>query len=245
MKFITPLLFLLFSQTSQAQVKTIQINTFKIPKHVIDKDRGLFTEVVKTAFARAGIEVIFKFKPPRRSKSDFVKGMADGYSPAIKKSLPPNSLLSSPYYNKVGLIYTRKGEHISGISQLTGKTVVLRMGFTYSDEITQAKGVTYQMGSSTATNLKMVSIGRVDGAIEDIAASNKAIASDKSLSNIVTDNIPIMSLPVGVAFSNSQKGHYLREKFNSELAKMHKDGVLLKLFAKYKLNKVLHLPNAK
>lgn len=223
---------LLAGATAQAQAgsSAIVMNSFAIPKLVVDSDNGLFVNLTKEAAKRAGVDVTIAINPTKRSIEEFEQGDIDSLMPATAEMLTKPYAGSSPINIKRNLIFTKGPEPgPSNIAGLAGKRVGLTLGYTYGRAITESKDFTIELSPSDDANLKKLSAGRIDAFIAEEKTGIAALKAS-GLTDIVYDAAsPVTRQESIIAFHDTPAGHDLATRFTAALDAMKADGTYARI----------------
>lgn len=207
--------------------RTLYIAAAEIPFFIEDESKGAFVDLVRTAARRAKLEVNIRVYPKRRALNLFQMGQVNALLPHSSAGQELPSYKSTPILVKRDFVFVRKGSPIpKTISDLEGLQIGLTKQYAYSKDLTSNAKINFSRApNSDLENIKMLSVGRIDGSIIEERSGLKAIA-DANADNIVYDrNNPINEFLVWMLFRKDQCGLELSDKMNSEFAAMKSDGI--------------------
>ena len=225
---------LVFS-VSAAWAKTIKMGTYQIPLMVVNKDKGVFVELVKAIAKRAGDQLDIIVAPPKRTVGGFASGNLDGFFPCLDVMLKGDAAKSAPIYIKMDYAFTRSDTpKISDLKALEGKTVGITIGYPYAKELLTNKKIKLEQAESDVLNMKKLSKGRIDAFVVEEKTGVKAL-QESGAANIHYDKGKALSKQeVYFAFQPNADGKALAEKFSKALADMKADGSFGKIMSKAK-----------
>jgi polar amino acid transport system substrate-binding protein len=207
--------------------QTLNIAAAEIPYFVESEHKGAFVELIRTAATRAGLDLTIKVFPKKRALKLFQHGRVNALLPHSSAGIDLPSHKSTPILIKRDFVFVRRGTPIpKSIPELEGLQIGLTKQYAYSNLLTSNKNIEFSRAPhSDLANIKMLSVGRIDGSIIEERSGLKAIA-DANADNIVYDkNYPINEFLVWMLFRKNSCGLELSEKMNSEFSKMKSDGI--------------------
>ncbi|MEP3045751.1 MAG: transporter substrate-binding domain-containing protein [Roseibium sp.] len=211
---------------ASAECPTLRVAAAEIPYFVESAEKGEFVELIRSAAARANLDLTIQVFPKKRALSLFQLGRVDALVPHSSAGKEVVSYKSLPILTKRDFVFVRKGTPVpASIKELEGLRIGLTRQYAYPKSLTSNKKVEFSRApNSDRENIKMLSLGRLDGSIIEERSGLRAIM-ESGASNIVYDkNHPINELLVWVLFSRNKCGQYFMEKINSEFNAMKLDG---------------------
>jgi polar amino acid transport system substrate-binding protein len=210
---------------------------------------GYVIDMMKAVFDRHGIKFRYEIVPWNRTLLQTRDGKASVAVVATRQEAEKSGLLigPEPVGNPSDCLYVAPSNKLkfTKADDLNGfKSLGLAAGYVYSDEITawinrveNKKKVQLQTGENPAeTNAKNLSLGRLDGAIEDEQVMQHTLTKLGLEHKIILAGCGKQT-PVFVAFSPKLKNaHELIKIFDDGVADLRQSKQLAKILAKYGLN---------
>jgi len=202
--------------------------------------QGLACEVVATALRRAGYPVDITIMPWSRVLSTVYQHQADGVVAIWATSERRGKLLFSDSYLSNQLFILHMPGQLSdaiGFKQLSGARIGIGRDYEYSDEFLAQSNFQRVPVDRTIQNLLKLTIGRIDGVLEDKLIAQYQIQAniDKhgALGDIEFAPTPMMTLPLYLAINPlTPNAQQIIAQFNLQLAGMRKDGTLDAILAR-------------
>ncbi|WP_295993946.1 ABC transporter substrate-binding protein [Rugamonas sp.] len=203
--------------------------------------QGVASDIVSTALRRAGYAVDITIMPWSRVLTSAYQHQNDGVVAIWSTSERRGKLLFSDSYmsNQLFILHMPcRLQDASTLAQLSGARIGIGRDYEYSDEFLSQKNVQLEPVDRTIQNLLKLTIGRIDGVLEDKLIAQyhiqSNIAAHDALGDIEFAPAPLMTLPLYLAI-NPQTAHarQIIEQFNLELGKMRKDGTLDTIIARF------------
>ena len=93
-------------------------------------------------------------------------------------------IYTSPYYNGIDVVFTSNNSHYRSLKDFNGKRIAIVKGF-YEEELLKRyyKDITIVTTKNSLESLKLLSFGKVDGMIDNLATGNY-LKAEYGLSNI-------------------------------------------------------------
>ncbi len=223
-------LFLLAGGVCFAQ--DCRIGTFPIPLMVESKEKGVFIDLTKELAKRAGVSIEILVAPPPRTLQSFQDNEIDGLFPGLDVTMPKAYSRSTTVYVKRDFAFYPKGKALSSLSDLEGKTVGVTRGYPYVKELTENKKIHLDFANDDVTNMKKLSMGRIDAFVVEEKSGLKAL-QDSGVSGIEYSNDkPLSEQDVFYSFQKATDGDALAAKFSKAIDEIHKDGTMGRIFSK-------------
>lgn len=195
---------------------------------------GLANDMVRAAFAAAGVDIELVVVPYARCKALVMQGGAAGClsmsaAPELRKLVrfadkPLFSTIPRFYYNVDHKITARSDSELT-----SGMRVGIVHGYEYPPFVAQfrARGIIVESARSDVANLRKLAAGRIDVALvmTDEMRSDDLVQQQAGVSNIA---VAFVSAPMGsyIGFSTRHPdGDMLRRKFNAGFQAITDNGV--------------------
>ncbi len=206
-------------------------------------DYDIWMELAKRLNLKADIQML----PFKRLWSYMQTGELDGTLQIYYKADRESEIIYSktPMHWSAHYIFVRKGDlskyKTSGIEALYGKTVGRNAGFFVTPEFEDAMKngkITVDEQVSTELNLKKLIAGRIDCYVGNFHTA-MYVAKQMGLQDQIAALPDAFAEKKGTFFAISKKSKNIADpvafmdKINTELAKIHSDGTLEKLWSKY------------
>jgi len=223
-------LFTLVSGVCFAQ--DCKIGTFPIPLMVESKDKGVFIDLTKELAKRAGVSVEIVVAPPPRTIQNFQEDVVDCIFPGLDVTMPKAYSRSSSVYIKRDFAFYKKGNALTSLSELEGKTVGITRGYPYVMELTENKKIKLDFANDDVSNMKKLAMGRIDAFVVEEKSGLKAL-QDSGVSGIDYNKDKALSeQEVFFAFQKTADGASLAAKFSKAIDEIKEDGTMGKIFSK-------------
>ncbi len=224
MKNMLIILLFLFSSIHILGKEKVTLVTFPIPRYVESSEKGEFVHLAKELAKKLGYELELNVFPPKRSLNVFLDGKVDGYFPALDRLKVTNFYKTSNFYIKKNFIFQLKN---SDYRKLKRPKVCLTRGYSYGRDVQESKKWKVYYAKSDIQCLNLLRVGRVQLFIGEETTTLAALNSVKLLDKVHYDkNSPITIENVYFAFSETEKGRVLSQKFDKLLKKMNRTGEL-------------------
>lgn len=193
---------------------------------------GLFTEIVRTAFGRMGVELLFDFMPWNDGYDRALRGRYVATFPYAKT--PERAAeyhFSAPIFDQLMVPYHRADSplQISSLADLNGLTACRPPGYytTFIDAQIEAGQVILERPADMQTCFNMLVRGEVDVVLE-VEIVGAGIINDMNLKDQVVASETILDITsLHVIFPvASGSGRSLQYRFDQQLAAMDRDGTL-------------------
>ena len=212
--------------------------------------QGLACEVVSTALRRAGYELDITIMPWSRVLSTVYQHQADGVVAIWATGKRRSKLLFSDSYlaNQLFILHMPgQLQGVTGLRQLSGTRIGIGRDYEYSDEFMAQTDFQRVPVDRTIQNLLKLTIGRVDGVLEDKLTAQYQIQTNigahDALGKIEFAAAPMMTLPLYFAINpQTPNAQQIIAQFNAQLAGMRKDGSLGAILARTQQQLALRSP---
>ena len=204
-----------------------------------DNGSGFYWDLMRAIFEPAGVRVITKIRPAKRAVSEVKSQLSDAMLGAIRGDvdgvLYPQWYYSADY---VSVIYKYdKFSNWHGQDTFANKAVSWVRGYDF-DKYLYVPVEPVQV-TNRIQGLKLINIGRIDFFFDNLFDLRKAIltsSNELKKHNFIANDYHIENIlehKQYLAFSNTQKGAYMRALFDDRFAKMLFSGELKTLFDKW------------
>src|SRR5471032_1114793 len=202
--------------------------------------QGVACEVVATALRRAGYQVDITIMPWSRVLSTVYQHQADGVVAIWTTTERRRKLLFSDSYlsNQLFILHMPgQLQDATEFKHLDGARIGIGRDYEYSDEFLSQKNFQLEPVGRTIQNLLKLTLGRVDGVLEDKLIAQHQIQANigahDALGKIEFATGPMMTLPLYLAIHpQTPNAQQIITQFNLELARMRKDGTLDAIMAR-------------
>ena len=243
--FLAVCLIMTLSFTTNVYALTNADNTigsYYIPGLVINKKEGLFVNLHNEIINRTQLKLDLIIEPTKRVQQSFKSSQLIGYFPELWQHIPKNRsevIVSDNIWLKSIIVFTLINEKpLTKLSELEGLTIGAVRGFSYG-QVEENKKINIQYVSSDEQNIEKLLSGRIDAIIGDNASTVNVIEHSKNSKSIFYDlEQPIDILDVFYVFQNTPQGHIIRDKVNSAIQSLKREG-LLKLNTKTGKSEIL------
>jgi len=191
---------------------------------------GFFTELVRTAFERAGHSVNVEFMPWARALLEVKQGDRDVLLGAYYSDERAETYIASDsiYTDKTGLIAQRSLGITSfdSLRELRGYTIGVGRGFAVSEEFDAADYLDKEFAKDQVLNLRKFERGRID-MIAGSFASLRYLAQQEGIdtSNMVALEPALKTNTLHIMISRSiEGGEQLMADFHRGLQEIREDG---------------------
>lgn len=204
--------------------------------------QGLASEIVATTLLRAGYQVDITIMPWSRVLTTVYHHQADGVVAIWSTSERRGKLVLSDSYLSNQLFILHMPGHLENATEfkhLNGARIGIGRDYEYSDEFLSQKNFKIEPVGRTIHNLLKLTLGRVDGVLEDKLIAQYHIQShsraNHALGMIKFAPAPVMTLPLYFGIHpQTPNARLIIANFNLELARMRKDGTLDAIMARTK-----------
>lgn len=205
---------------------------------------GAANDIVKAAFATAGVDVTLTTVAYARCKHMVLTGQVAGcFSMATDASIADKVILSdAPLYRNYSQ-YLQNSQHPlparNGAEIRSGTVIGIVAGYEYPPSVTalETRGVTLEVAGSETANLKKLAAGRIAATVVQLDEL-KSIAFLTGVAGVEKSVTPLFRAPEQGSYIGFSKlhpqGQWARERFNAGFAKIRSDGTLQKIIAKWK-----------
>ncbi|MBU1001258.1 MAG: transporter substrate-binding domain-containing protein [Proteobacteria bacterium] len=172
-RFLAATVLLLFTLAPSAQAETIRLATLEWPPYISQRmqGQGYVAEVVRTAFARAGIDVELTFMPWKRTLEETRSGHFQAYVPEyFSQDLRKDFVFSAPFPGGPLVLLARRGSGIrySTVRDLAPYRIGVVRGYVNTPEIDNATFMNKYAVMDDLTSLRMLVRERLDLSIMDL-----------------------------------------------------------------------------
>jgi ABC-type amino acid transport substrate-binding protein len=231
--------------TIPVDAHTVTIATLEWPPYVGEKlaGNGFTTEIVKTAFERAGYKVVVTFLPWARGLQETEDGAYDIIFPAYySEERTQKYLFSEPFATSPVGFYKRKGEAIpyTKLEDLKPYRIGVVRGFVNTAEFDAASYLQKDVVDSDEQNLRKLVLNRIDLAVVDkfVAQSIFATTFPEGKEQLEFVEPPLDVKPLYIMASRKiPDGAKLIGDFNASLKQMTADGTIDQIMAKFGFQK--------
>lgn len=201
---------------------------------------GFFSEIVKSAFERAGYKPVLAFRPWKRSMVMVENGEADVLMGAYYNDERAKVYWYSDtiYLDRVVLI-ARKDLGIKSyqsLRDLAPYQIAIGRGWTYSEEFDNADYLQKQSATDQVVNIRKLKFGRVDlfAASETVFRYEVANHQSFSMDRFVVLEPPLKESALFLAVSRAiPDGKQITNDFNLALKAMKEDGTFRQILKKH------------
>jgi polar amino acid transport system substrate-binding protein len=195
--------------------------------------RGLYPQVLRAVFARAGQPVVILAMPwkraLRRSENAEV-GVGGIYKTRRRLALYD---YSQPIFEEKLIVYVHRDKafRFTRVSDLHGKRVGVIRGWSYTealDEAIREGRIKVSESSSDEANFKMLASGRLDALIA-IELAGQRIIQQLRLHQVQALSPPLSINPTYLVFAKQARQQALLQRFDQILLEMRADGSLDRL----------------
>jgi len=191
--------------------------------------KGLYPEIIRTAFSLSGIPVAISGYPWKRALSLGREGrVAIG---GIYQNLARMAVFdySDPIYRETLRVCVRAGHGFSysGVVDLTGKRIGINRGWSYGevfDSARQAGLFVAEEATDNQANLKKLVLGRVDCIIIDELSLSQILYQMGWREEVETLDLPAAVNSVHLVFAKHTQQTHILDRFNQGLVKMKANG---------------------
>lgn len=210
----------------------VTLITFFIPRYVESESEGEFIILAKKLAELSGVELEIKVYPTKRALQIFKNGGADGYFPALDVINPTNVHKTSDFYIKEDFIFELK---TSDYTKLEKPKFCLTSGYPYTKKVLLNKKWNIMYAKSDLKCLELLKIGRAQAFVGEEYTALAALKTLRLSRKVKYKQYsPISTQNVYFAFTESDRGKILSQKFDLALKKIVMDGVYDSLFPEKK-----------
>jgi polar amino acid transport system substrate-binding protein len=202
-------------------------------------NNGFSTQIVQTAFERAGYATEVVVVPWSRGFNGVMNGAFD----ALPNTWYRTSRLDRIYYTnphgKTKTVFaSRKSDafYFQDISDINDKTIALIQDYNYPDYISENQAITEVRTTSLRASLRMLAAGRVDLALGDQVAMKFQLRNNLTdfKSDIRIGQQSVKTEPIYVAISKKTANHReIAKAFNRQLEAMKASGAYDRIMAEH------------
>jgi len=202
---------------------------------------GAATDLVSSALAREGYGTSIHIEPWTRALDDVYKGRFDGLVAVWRtEERAAHLLFSAPYFTNHLVLVARRDRHfkVASLDDLTGLTVGIGRGYDYSDAFMKADNFIKEPATTAEQNLKKLSSGRIDLAVEDACIARYVMKQSGQGFDLEREleilSPPLDDIPLYFGIGNTAPGaQEIIDAFNRGLASMKQDGSYGALLARH------------
>ncbi len=202
---------------------------------------GFTSEIVTTAFNRAGYHVQISFMPWIRVLAEVRRGTYDAMYPAYFSPERARAFALSQSIAKGPLVFCKRHDRaieFKNLADLSSYKIGVVRGYVHTPAFDAADYLHKELVGTDKQNLFKLLAGRIDLAVIDQLAARQIMATyfPRDAQQIVFLKPPLAINPLHVGFSRAIDGHLtLLEEFNQALAYMQETGVIDAIMSKHKL----------
>lgn len=238
------LLLILFPINSFGE--TIRIGTEKYEPYVIVDDEGnhsgVIVELIREAFAKEGVEVLFENYPVVREIVKLDNNEIDAAMPKMKtKERMKKYLFSEPIIESTSKFFYIKGRRIKDdfkwktLEDFKDYKIGGTLGYWYLEEFSKI-GLSADVAATDIDNIRKLYVGRTDVFIIDEITGwqliNKIYPKSINEFSVIEKEESIRSLYLMFNKKN-KKSEYIIRKFNDGLKKIRESGEYKNIIKKY------------
>jgi len=205
---------------------------------------GAATDLVSSALAREGYGTTIHIEPWTRALDDVYKGRFDALVAVWRtEERAAHLLFSAPYFTNHLVLLARRDRHFkfASLNDLNGLIVGIGRGYDYSDAFMKADNFTKEPATTAEQNLKKLSSGRIDLAVEDACIARYVMRQSAEGFDLERDieiiSPPLYDLPLHFGIANTVPGATdILDAFNRGLSSMKQDGSYDALLARHSVN---------
>ena len=233
---------LLVSGTISSQTKTITATSDPYPPYVDPNtvDQGISLEIVRAAFKTQDYDVNMRFSPWARALAETTDGTVDIIPHIWKTDTRMNQFLFSDPFLTQELKFIKKTSdkfEYAGLTSLTGKTIGIIRGYSYSEDFSKATNFKREEVNTVVQNIGKMLLGRIDLTVDDEITTKMVmtkenpgqLASISFCKNILSKNDVFI-----VCGRNNPRSGEIIKAFNAGLKIIKKNGTYDKIVKKYK-----------
>lgn len=225
-----------------SQDRTVNLTTVNWAPYYAEHlpEDGFFSDIVKTAFKRAGYAPVLTFRPWKRSMVMVENGEADVLMGAYHNDERAKTYWYSDtiYLDRVVLV-ARKDLGITSyqsLRDLKPYQIAIGRGWTYSEEFDNADYLQKQSATDQVVNIRKLKFGRVDLFAASETVFRHEVANHKSFSmdDFIVLEPPLKESGLFLAVSRAiPNGKQLTDDFNQALKSMKDDGTFSEILQKH------------
>ena len=205
---------------------------------------GAATDLVSSALARAGYGTTIHIEPWTRALDDVYKGRFDALVAVWRtEERAAHLLFSDPYFTNHLVLVARRDRHFkfTSLNDLNGLTVGIGRGYDYSDAFLKADNFIKEPATTAEQNLKKLSSGRIDLAVEDACIARYVMSQSAQGFELERDleilSPPLYDIPLYFGIGNTvPSAREVIDAFNRGLSSMKQDGSYDALLARHSVN---------
>lgn len=200
------LMVFLFSGLVSAKEK-ISLVTYPIPMMVESESKGVFIDFAHKLFADSDVEFDLIMLPRIRALDYFRTKKETILFPAVGDEISGGTYLKTvTFFEKRDYLFFRKGQHYSTLKSLHGKVVGITLGYPYSKDALNAKGVSFETAPNDEANFKKLELKRIDAFLTEETTGLHAL-NNAGVKNITYDkDRPVSRLPAHFALHDNAEG---------------------------------------
>jgi len=205
---------------------------------------GFTSEIVSSAFERAGYSTKFSFLPWRRARQETEAGNIDVLAPAYHSAERAQLYAVSKAYSQSTLVFCTKKDKVikyKTLSDLKSYKIGIVMGYANAPEFDQADYLKKDLAPSDLLNLKKLLKRRVDMIVIDKYVVVNLLANNPDLKTTAKDILfldpPVAVHPLHIMISKNVPEYARKmDAFNRGLEEISKDGTMEKIIKKHGLS---------
>ena len=205
---------------------------------------GAASDLVTSALAREGYTASIHIEPWTRALDDVYKNRSDALVAVWRTTERADHLLfSDPYFTNRLVLVARRDRHFkfTSLDDLKGLTVGVGRGYDYSDTFMKAGGFIKEPALTAEQNLKKLSSGRIDLAVEDACIARYVMKQPAPGFDLEHDleiiSPPLDEIPLYFGVANSTpNAREIVDSFNRGLSSMKQDGSYWALLARHSVD---------
>ncbi len=202
--------------------------------------KGLYSEIIRTAFSLSGITTEVTGYPWKRALSLGREGkVAIG---GIYQNLDRMALFdySDPIYRETLRVWVKAGHGFpfNGVIDLQGKRVGINRGWSYGEVFDSARRAGLFKAEEAAdnqANLKKLILGRVECIVADELSLSQIVYRMGWRTEVETLDLPVTVNSVHLVFAKHTQQAHLLDRFNQGLLTMKANGTYSQI-----INRVIH-----
>lgn len=229
---LTVFAFLITSGIALALPKTIMLASEEWPERTNKDGSGLYWDLIKEVYSRAGVEVKHTIVPYSRSVAMTESGEVDGWVASYEDEedwavFPENGFDQD---NVVALVLAKNAAGWSGQDSVKGKHLSWMRGYAYDDYLDV--DVDYTEVDKRTSGVALVRRERAFAFLDDKREIMDAVEGSGTNTEGM-EVVPMLGLSLYLGFMDNSKGEELAKAFDVGWEAMMADGTVAKIFAKY------------
>ncbi len=226
-------------------LKHLKIATLEWPPYVGKSviDNGFTTEIVRSAFEKAGYKVTFEFMPWKRVLAEVESGQCDaGYPAYYTDDRAQTYSMTKPFANGPLVFFKHKDSEINynTLEDLKGKKIGIVRGYVNTPEFDSADYMEKIVSNSDLQNLRLLLKKRIDLAVVDKYAGmyllNTNLSDQKDDLEFIEPVLKDKTLHVMIS-RNDEESDKLAREFDDALQLLEAEGAISEILEKCGFNK--------